>query len=474
MFRNSVLTFAAALMAVVALAGVAAELNAAVLVSVYSEDFEGGANPQSITAAPFSYTAAGGPAGSIQVKSGSFLPTDAVDGSTLTGLSVAAKAIAEPTAARTYTLTADLYAASGGNDSGIGLARTGSGGYPYNNSGAYLLVNSAGWNLDARGVAGAADVFTFPLPAGVGFDEKVEGTVHLDLVAGTVTGTIAPASGGTWSHTFSLPADLTAAMAINRFTIQQRVTGLDVDNVAITGVLPPPPSGVVVYSEDFEGGADPQSILAPPFSYSAGYGPAGDIQVKSGSFLPTDAVDGSTLTGLSAAAQAIAGPDPDTLTYSVTADLYAASGANDSAIGLSRTSHGNYPFNNSGAYLRADGDSWELDAQGVVGSGAVFDFPAGVGLNEAVVGTIMFDLVDKMVTGSIAHSGGTMSHSFVLPADLTNVMSIDRFVIQQRVTGLDVDNVLILRLVPEPASGVLALLGLVGLLVCGRRRRPDH
>ena len=477
MFRNSVLTFAAALMAVVALAGVAAELNAAVLVSVYSEDFEGGTDPQSILAAPFSYANVNGGAGNPQVKSGSLLPTRAVDGSTASGLCAATKAIAGPDAGTlAYRLRADLYAPSGNNDSGIGLSSNTIAG-AFNDSGAYLVLDANSWKFDASGVGGAIHDFT----AGVGLDEPVVGTIYLNLTAKTVTGSIAH-SGGTMSHTYNLPAALTNVMGIDKFAIQEdgRVgmpARVDVDNVQISQFVPAPPAGLVMYSEDFEGGTDPQSILAEPFFYSAAFG-SGNPQVQSGSFLPTRAVDGSTASGLNAATYPIVGPDASMVSYTLSADLYAPSGPNDSGIGLSANTIAG-AFNNTGAYLRADGNGWELDASGVVGSPAIVDFDAGVGLDEPVVGTIRLDLLAKTVTGSIAHSGGTMSRTFNLPADLTNVMAIDKFAIQEDRRGgfpawVDVDNVRITRVVPEPASGVLALLGLVGLLVGGRRRRPDH
>ena len=204
-------------------------------------------------------------------------------------------------------------------------------------------------------------------------------------------------------------------------------------------------SGAVVYSEDFEGGTDPQLITDAPFFYIVD-----DMVVKSGTNLPTRAVDGGSVAGLSVSFRDILNPFVVTEKYTFTVDLYVPDSPDDlnytladDAVGLSYSALG--IFNNSGAFFHftdngGGDDVWKFDPSGVATAGASEFVFVNSPVGEAITGIIELDLVAGTATGTLISSFGT--ESIAVAANVADMLLIDRVVIQSTV-DIDLDNFLI-------------------------------
>ncbi|HCN10274.1 MAG TPA: hypothetical protein DIT01_20285 [Lentisphaeria bacterium] len=420
---------------------------------IYSEDFEGGGDPQNIQDAPFSYIKDAGLSFTLEVASGTGLTGRAVDGATGGAGNILVRSrpidnIPYPDLTQKLTLTADVAVSSVGmvNDSGIGLAVSSLPGGIYTNHGAFIFAsNGFKWNYDFRGLMGNGPGAYGTITTD-GYAEIVLATIEIDYDADTVTASITH-SGGTDSVTQNFPAG--AADGIDRFAIQLNGNlagyGVDVDNIEIESTLVPS----VVYCETFEGGDNGQDITDAPFGYSKAAGLAFPMEVNSSTPLTTSytlAVDGDSPGPGKLLLRTKNVAIPTGIGKLITnADLTQSyfGPINDSYIGLAKAGIG-APFNDSGAHIGAAGTrgGWVYDFRGIGGTSGQLSTAS---VAEIVEAEIEIDYVNSIATARLTHSGGTDTHSESFPSGGAD--TLDRVVLLSNGSfggyGLDVDNILI-------------------------------
>lgn len=217
--------------------GVGAPVSAQVL---FSEDFEGGTNGQSLQDYPYSWTGES-PAGSsnISVSTGSPIGNGmGVDGTwhPVGALGIYTKPIAAPTGDG-FRLSGDLYAGTytADNSFGVGNKDMSASGYADNRSGAFLHAVSGRWEFNARGV-GAPNIMRF---ANNPRNQVVRGVIEIDLSTLTIMGSLTDASGVTETLTTPLtqwknPDELGAELTPNVISIVERGNpSVSVDNIVL-------------------------------------------------------------------------------------------------------------------------------------------------------------------------------------------------------------------------------------------------
>ena len=223
---------------------------------LYSQDFDAASDGQSVLTAPINWISTRGSSNAF-VNSSTNLsanPSDlALDGSTAVGgLTAVGLPIPVPAPAAdavAYSAEADLYVSSTQtSNTGIqfGYSSSPFGVADYYPIGIFFNASTGLWNLDARGIGAGSATFG---GGGAGAGEPVHGTIWLDLMANTITGTI-EYSGGVLSTTLSFPDG--GESVIDRFIVFNDVRGsapfgVDVDNIVIAQMRPvPEPASLVL------------------------------------------------------------------------------------------------------------------------------------------------------------------------------------------------------------------------------------
>ena len=227
--------------------------------------------------------------------------------------------------------------------------------------------------------------------------------------------------------------------------------------LAVSGV-----QAALLFSEDFEAASDGDLVtLLPAWSSTYGdppqvtddtlIGPAGNL-----------ALDGSTAgSSQHFVAASVPGPDGSAHTYTVSADLVASeTGTHNSFLAFTNGTLDRVSLNHR------FGAGWELFIRD---AGTVSISGAGVNTDEAVAGSIVFNMGTMTATATVSGSDGTFTSaplSFV-PSALTGSLTVAQDLRGGYTHGLDVDNILVTDYIPEPGSAVLLGLAAVALL---RRR----
>ena len=217
--------------------GVVAPVGAQIL---FSEDFEGGSNGQTLQSYPYSWTreaiisnpitrvSVGSPIGDGMGVDGTWHPTSS--------MGIYTKPIAPPSGDG-FRLTADLHAGLYTTDNafGVGNRNRSLSGLPDHRSGAFFYMDTGQWLFDARGV-GAPNVMRF---ANNPRDQVVQGVIEIDLSTLTIMGSLTDASGSTETMATPLtqwkqPHELGDELTPNVISIVQRDNpSLSVDNIVL-------------------------------------------------------------------------------------------------------------------------------------------------------------------------------------------------------------------------------------------------
>ncbi len=125
-----------------------------------------------------------------------------------------------------YQFTADLYVGDGVSNCGVGFGS--------NNFAGLWYHSGSGWTFDARTITGNSGASTSCGDPGLGKYQNIVGTITIDLIANTVTGSITH-SGGTWSTSFGFPEgatdNITELFLYNDYHFGNN--GIDIDNIYI-------------------------------------------------------------------------------------------------------------------------------------------------------------------------------------------------------------------------------------------------
>ena len=217
--------------------GVGAPVGAQIL---FSEDFEGGSNGQTLQSYPYSWTreaiisnpitrvSVGSPIGDGMGVDGTWHPVSA--------MGIYTKPITAPSGDG-FRLTADLHAGLYTTDNafGVGNRNMSPSELPDNRSGGFFYMDTGQWLFDARGV-GAPNIMRFKNNPR---DQVVRGVIEIDLSTLTIMGSLTDASGSTETMATPLtqwkqPHELGAELTTNVISIVQRDNpSLSVDNIVL-------------------------------------------------------------------------------------------------------------------------------------------------------------------------------------------------------------------------------------------------
>lgn len=243
-------------------------------------------------------------------------------------------------------------------------------------------------------------------------------------------------------------------------------------------------ANVPVYSEDFEGGTDGQSVTAAPFNWTGDGADDADVTSTTQFGAGTLAFDGDTAntSGPVGFVHDVPSARPIDDNYTLSARAYLKEAHPDGGVTGTGTAQGAFGFVDSsgdyvGWYYNAGGsDQWQLRDFAVIPEalGAGVD----VGVNEIIDLSVTFDVTTGTISGSMVHGGGTLNLTLSGTYSQAQLLDWDtvRFLSDYQngagagiERGLHLDDILLMANVPEP--GTLALLGIGALVLRMYRRR---